>query len=104
MKNFHITAAKCLVNVQNRKAYLKVHNPTYNDARLRNNQTLATVADITNTNDSATVISLDCESATTSHKVASKDADKSHGKSNLHFDLSESDSTDNQRAHLFQNF
>ena len=77
MKNVHITAAKCLVNVQNRKAYLKIHNPTYNDARLRNNQTLATVADITSTctNDSATVISLDCESATTSQKVASKDAD-----------------------------
>ena len=28
MKNFHITAAKCLVKVQNRKAYLKVLNPT----------------------------------------------------------------------------
>ena len=100
MKNFHITAAKCLVKVQNRKAYLKILNPTYNDVRLRNNQTLATVVDIVSTNDSATVFSLDCDSATPSHKVASKDADKSHGKSNLHFDLSESDLTDNQKAHL----
>ena len=100
MKNFHITAAKCLVKVQNRKAYLKILNPTYNDVRLRNNQTLATVVDIVSTNDSATVFSLDCDSATPSNKVASKDADKSQGKSNLHFDLSESDLTDNQKAHL----
>ena len=69
--------------------------------RLRNNQTLATVEDIIlSTNDSATVI-LDCDNATPSHNVASKDADKSNSKSYLHFDFSESDLTDNQRAHLF---
>ena len=70
--------------------------------RLRNNQTLATVADIISTNYSATVISLDC--ATPSHEVASKDAEKSHGKLSLHIDLSESDLTDNQRAHFFPEF
>ena len=101
MKNFHITAAtsKCLMKVQNRKASQKVLNRTYNDVRLRNNQTLATVADILSTNDITTIFSLDCDSATPSHKVASKDADKSPGKANLHFDLSKSDITHNQRAH-----
>ena len=70
--------------------------------RLRNNQTLATVADIISTNYSATVISLDC--ATPSHEIASKDAEKCHDKLNLHIDLSESDLKDNQRVHFFQNF
>lgn len=101
MKNFHITAAKCLVKVQNRKAYLKVLNPTYSDVRLRNNKKLATVAEIVGSNDSATVFSLDSDSAITpSHRVASKDSDKSHRKSNLQFDLSESDLTNCQRARL----
>lgn len=73
MKNFHITAAKCLVKVQNRKAYLKVLNPTYSDVRLRNNQKLATVAEIVGSNDSATVFALDSDSAITpSHRVASR--------------------------------
>lgn len=81
MKKIHITTAKCLVKVQNRKAYLKVLNPTYSDVRLRCNQKLATVAEIVGSNDSATVFSLDSDSAITpSHRVASKDSDKSHRK------------------------
>lgn len=88
------------MKVQNRKAYLKVLNPTYSDVRLRNNQKLATVAEIVGSNDSATVFAQDSDSAITpSHRVASKDSDKSHRK-NLQFDLLESDLTNCQRARL----
>lgn len=71
------------MKVQSRKAYLKVLNPTYSDVRLRNNQKLATFAEIVGSNDSATVFSLDSDSAIIpSQRVASKDSDKSHRKSN----------------------
>lgn len=80
---FYIKAAECVVKVQNRLTYLKVLNPTYSDVRLRNNQKLATVAEIVGSNDSATVFSLDSDCAITpSQRVASKDSDKSHRKSN----------------------
>lgn len=98
MKSFHITAAKCLVKVQNRGVYLKVLNLTYYDVRLRNNQKLATVADIVDSNDSATVFSVDSNSVSPSKRVTSKDFNKSHHKSNLQFDLSESDLTGFQRS------
>lgn len=100
---FYIKAAECVVKVQNRLTYLnlKVLNPTYIDVRLKNNQILATVAEIVGTNGSATVFFLDSDSVMTpSHRVASKYSDKSHRKSNLQFDLSESYLTNCQRTRL----
>lgn len=98
---FYIKAAECVVKVQNRLTYLKVLNPTYSDARLKNNPILATVAEIVGTNDSATVFFLDSDSVMApSHRVAFKYSDKSHRKSNLQFDLSESYLTNCQRARL----
>lgn len=100
---FYIKAAECVVKVQNRLTYLnlKVLNPTYSDARLKNNQILATVAEIVGTNGSATVFFLDSDSVMTpSRRVASKYSDKSHRKSNLQFDLSESYLTNCQRTRL----
>lgn len=91
----HIIAAKCIVTVHNHGAYLKVMNPTYNDINLTHNQVLATVQELSK----GKVIPLEEESVTNINTV-SMGTEKSECKSDLQFDLSDSDLTEIQKQNL----
>ena len=86
-----VIAAKCLVQVTKRKAYLKVLNPTHSDVRLKTHQVLAKVEEI----DFNNVIPFDDEQTS---EVFSLESDTAESK--LDFDLSESDLSEQHRLEL----
>ena len=85
-----VIAAKCLVQVTKRKAYLKVLNPTYSDVHLKN-QVLAKVEEI----DFNNVIPFDDEQTSEVFSLESSTAE-----SKLDFNLSESDLSEQHRLEL----
>ncbi|KAK3101592.1 hypothetical protein FSP39_004699 [Pinctada imbricata] len=92
----HIIAAKCVVKVKAHGAYLKVMNPTYQDIRLKRDQVLATVHEL-DSDSEPSIFSFDDRG----HKQnQGQGSNKSSGKTDLQFDLSNADLDEPQKRTL----
>ncbi|KAK3101376.1 hypothetical protein FSP39_003102 [Pinctada imbricata] len=92
----HIIAAKCVVKVKAHGAYLKVMNPTFRDIRLKRDQVLATVHEL-DSDSEPSIFSFDDQG----HKQnQGQGSNKSSGRTDLQFDLSNADLDEPQKRTL----
>ena len=97
LNQFDVLAAKCLVTVNNDKAYFKILNPTDQPVTLRYRQIVASVVDI----QPSEVFALDNEQETTcSIASVTPDNQNSSVQDNFKFNLDESVLTEDENAKL----
>ena len=92
----NVMAAKCLVRVDNGRAVLRLCNPSEKDVVIEKNAILGTIADVHA--DTVTPLTEQPHSASTSHTTASRSKRKQ--KPPIHFNLDESDLSDEQKQTL----